>query len=56
VIFDEGIDAKSVELAFGTPVGAMVRGGLCNGFFLDKKVREWTITFKPLSFRGHTTP
>ena len=46
VIFDEGIDAKSVELAFGTPVAAMVRSGLCNGFFLDKSQRVDDRTFK----------
>jgi hypothetical protein len=45
VVFEKGDDNESVQLAFSTPVGAVVRGGLCNGFLLDKRRRVDSRTF-----------
>jgi hypothetical protein len=46
VVFENADDSNSVQLDFGTPVGAIVRGGLCNGFFLDKSERIDARTFR----------
>jgi hypothetical protein len=34
ITFDRKTDFTSVDLLFSTPVGALIQGGLCNGFFL----------------------
>jgi hypothetical protein len=45
IVFEKGDDNQSVQLAFSTPIGAIVRGGLCNGFLLDKWRRVDSRTF-----------
>jgi hypothetical protein len=46
VVFEKEDDNESVQLDFGTPIGAIVRGGLCNGFMLDKWRRVDSRTFE----------
>jgi hypothetical protein len=46
VVFEKEDDNDSVQMAFSTPIGAIVRGGLCNGFMLDKWRRVDSRTFE----------
>jgi hypothetical protein len=46
VVFEKEDSNHSVQMAFSTPIGAIVRGGLCNGFMLDKWRRVDSRTFE----------
>jgi hypothetical protein len=46
VVFEKEENSDSVQMAFSTPIGAIVRGGLCNGFMLDKWRKVDSRTFE----------